>query len=51
MVTTQVCHFERAAASREIYAFRLPFRLNWCEDPSIPLRSTRDDSIGGLKNV
>ena len=59
VVFTQVRRFERPAklkfeppsmsfrateGSREIYALMERLQSNWCQDPSIPLRFTRDDS-------
>ena len=39
--------FRATEGSREIYAFMERLWSNWCEDPSIPLCFTRDDSVYG----
>ena len=39
--------FRATEGSREIYALTGHLRSNWCEDPSISLRFTRDDSVYG----
>ena len=36
--------FRASIASREIYALSMILRLNWCVDPSAPLRSAQDDA-------
>ena len=44
--------FRATEGSREIYALTGHLWSNQCEDPSIPLRFTRDDSgFGGLKQL